>query len=106
MLNTIHSLSPTSCLSGGLFPLVEVEDGSYVGMGLEASPQVVCNEDPNFMGMDLHSYKRKYQEDGREGVITNSGKKAKGVHEIKEFDKVLADSFKSVVATSQRRRDK
>lgn len=76
-------------------------------MGLEAGPQVLYTEDPIptpslKMDMDLNNYKRKYQEDGVECVITNLGKKARGVHEIKEFSKVLANSFKSAVVASQR----
>lgn len=106
-LNSSHSLSPAGCLTGSLDPPFEVSDALQVGMGLEAGPQVLCTEDPIFtpslrMDMDLYNYKRKYQEDGADCVITNPGKKARGVHDIKEFSKVLADSFKSVVAASQR----
>ena len=72
---------------------------------LEPSPQVLrnANTDANtslMSSIDHSHYKRKHQDDGTNSVNTTPGKKSKGVHEIKKFNKVLADSFKLVVATN------
>lgn len=83
-------------------PLVDA--GTYqVGSNLEGHSHLLCFDPPSTGSMELannvpNNYKRKFQEDVTHSMILNQGKKARGVHEIKEFSKVLADGFKSAVS--------
>lgn len=74
-------------------------------ISLKPSPQVLrkANTDPDtslMASINHSSYKRKHRDDGTNNEHYTR-QESKGVNEIKKFSKVLADSFKLVVAALQ-----